>query len=213
MTALHEPRTATPAPRAHTGRRTLGILFVIAGLVWLGERVGIIEVAPGVILPLMVAAVGFTLMISAFDGADHGGLVVLGVFLALATLADALVGAIPPFDGVGDRSFEPTTTVESEYRLGAGELLVDLTSLDRIGTVPIEVRVGFGKATVLVPTAMAVEVTGSAEMGSVDLFGDRQDGIGVDQTAEWPGLGQPETTIELDVSVFAGEVIVEVAGE
>ena len=83
--------------------------------------------------------------------------------------------------GFGERDVRPATVAELEdgYRLGAGELVVDLRELDLpAGDHPLKVRIGAGHALVIVPEDVCVASQAEVGMGGVAIF-DR-DGGGID---------------------------------
>ena len=93
--------------------------------------------------------------------------------------------------------------LRSEYRLGVGEITLDLTGLE--GAIPpgerTRVRLGIGQVLVVVPEDLTVEVVASAGLGSVVLFGDEEGGL--DVTRELTPGG---AVLELELSVGLGEV-------
>ncbi|MBX5440719.1 MAG: hypothetical protein IRZ32_04230, partial [Solirubrobacteraceae bacterium] len=116
----------------------------------------------------------------------------------------------PLRDGVGERLHRPAPLdgLRDEYRLGVGDLRVDLTGVPLPpGTTRTRVDLGVGRAVVTVPADVAVRVDGSATAGEVVAFGRAASGVGVDTRADAPGAGG--RTLVLDVHVGAGRVQVE----
>lgn len=141
------------------------------------------DVIPAAYPALALAVVAALLLLGSFWG-RAGGLILLGLLLvpvtAVATVADE-------FDGERVR-YAPTSVEEIPefgYRLGAGELVVDLTRLDpaELDGRTIEASIDVGELLVLVPGD--ADVTARAEIdgpGGYDVFGSS--GGGIETTTE-----------------------------
>ncbi|HVF76767.1 MAG TPA: PspC domain-containing protein [Solirubrobacteraceae bacterium] len=136
----------------------------------------------GVVVAGIVIAAGAGLVAAAFvGGARWLVLPALAIALPLAFVSAA---DIDLDGGFGDRRIHPATVAELDqsYRLGAGELVVDLRDLDLpSGDHPLNVRIGAGHALVLVPDDVCVASSADIGMGAVAIF-DRESG-GID--FEW----------------------------
>lgn len=210
MTALTERPVESPpvaAAKANIGRLVAGVLFIAYGLVWMADRLDWIDLGPRSLLPLALIGVGIALMALSFTG-SHEGLIVLGVFLALATM----LASLSPFDvdasGVGDRTIRVTTMSQLEpgYELGMGNLVLDLSDLAVTEPVTVSANVGVGELNVIVPSGMDVDIRARSGIGEVIFFGDQQGGFGVDHDYRSPGFGSDEPGIEFDLSVGIGKV-------
>ena len=118
-------------------------------------------------------------------------------------------------DGAGERLFQPQTLsqVRDEYRLGAGELLIDLSAVDFEGeTREVEAKVGFGELIVVVPDDINVKVGAQVGAGEVDFFHRVQGGLGINEDARFTGRRR-EGTLELDTQVGFGEVTLRRAND
>jgi len=158
----------------------------------------------GVVTAAIVIAAGAALVAGAFvGGARWLVLPALAIALPLAFVSAA---GIDLNGGFGERDVRPATMAELEdgYRLGAGELVVDLRELDLpAGDHPLKVRIGAGHALVIVPEDVCVASRAEVGMGGVAIF-DR-DGGGID--VDWKDSRQaPENTprIVLDGDVGLG---------
>ena len=158
----------------------------------------------GVVTAAIVIAAGAALVVGAFvGGARWLVLPALAIALPLAFVSAA---GIDLNGGFGERDVRPATVAELEdgYRLGAGELVVDLRGLDLpAGDHPLKVRIGAGHALVIVPKDVCVASEAKVGMGGVAVF-DR-DGGGID--VDWKDSRQsPEGTprIVLDGDVGLG---------
>jgi len=138
-------------------------------------------------------------------------LVVLGSLVALALVTAAIFVAIFPVHlshGVGHKSFTPTSTaaLERTYRLGVGELDLDLTNVRLpLGETHVNARVDYGDLRVVVPRGVAVRAYGSARPGHVDVLGDEDDGRNADERSRAAG----SRVLVVDARVQVGSVRIE----
>ena len=163
----------------------------------------------GVVVAGIVIAAGAGLVAAAFvGGARWLVLPALAIALPLAFVSAA---GIDLDGGFGERREHPATLSELEqsYRLGAGELVVDLRDLDLpAGDHPLNVRIGAGHVLVLVPDDVCVASSAEVGMGGVVVF-DR-DGGGID--VDWnDGRRAPEGTARLVLEGDVGLGLLEVA--
>ena len=158
----------------------------------------------GVVIAAIVIAAGAGLVVGAFvGGARWLVLPALAIALPLAFVSAA---GIDLNGGFGERDVRPATVAELEdsYRLGAGQLVVDLRELELpAGDHPLKVRIGAGHALVIVPEDVCVASRAEVGMGGVAIF-DR-DGGGID--VDWKDSRRaPDNTprIVLDGDVGLG---------
>lgn len=112
-------------------------------------------------------------------------LVVLGAIAAVIVVL-AGVGAIVAFtwldvslnDGVGDRSYKPASAadVHREYKLGVGNLTLDLSRIPASQKLDVDAHVGIGKLRVVVSPTATVSVDARVKAGSVSALGRTDDG-------------------------------------
>ena len=136
--------------------------------------------------------------------------------LVTVVLVIALVAVIVAFtwldvslsDGVGDRTYAPTSAddVRSEYKLGVGDLKLDLSRVPAGAQLRVQARVGIGELRVIVPRSASVAVDARAKAGSVSVLGDRDDG----RNAHVRATGGDKLVV--DARVGAGNVNVERGG-
>jgi predicted membrane protein len=89
-----------------------------------------------------------------------------------------------------------------------GELTLDLSQLDFSGTTrEVQVQVGTGKATVIVPPDTRVEAHGRAGLGDTTALDRRQGGFG--SNVETSSEGNAAGTLLIDVGVGIGEGTVQ----
>jgi phage shock protein PspC (stress-responsive transcriptional regulator) len=120
-------------------------------------------------------------------------LIVIGSLFALVVVSAAIFVAIFPVHlshGVGKKSIAPTgvAALERTYRLGVGELDLDLTQLRLpVGETRVNARVDYGDIRVVVPNGMVVRAYGKARLGYVDVLGGEDDGRNADERARATG--------------------------
>jgi hypothetical protein len=193
--------------RQARGGLIAGLLLVLAGAGWLLETTGVLDLGVEVWIGLLLIAVGLAIALDA--GHSHGFLVTLGVLLVLVGIPAAAIDADFLADGVGDRRETPTSVSETDdpYRLGMGQLVLDLTELTAIGDVEIDGSVGVGQLLVYVPFDAAVRVDAHVSVGNVSIFGEDQSGVDVTVEREEPGVGGADFELELETGI--GEVRLE----
>jgi phage shock protein PspC (stress-responsive transcriptional regulator) len=135
----------------------------------------------GVVVAGIVIAAGAALVAAAFvGGARWLVLPALAIALPLAFVSAA---GIDLDGGFGERHEHPATLADLQhgYRLGAGELVVDLRDLELpSGDHPLKVGIGAGHALVLVPEDVCVTSSATGGIGGVDGFDRTSGGIDVD---------------------------------
>jgi phage shock protein PspC (stress-responsive transcriptional regulator) len=149
-----------------------------------------------------------------------GGAVVAGAFLkpvrwlvlpalALALAAGVVAAADIDLDGgVGERDYRPASTIDlrDRYELGMGQLVVDLRETDLpAGDVPLELDVGIGDATLIVPRDVCVATSADVGVGNVSMFGRDNGGVDVD-FEDMPEAAPDVTRVVLDATVGVGEL-------
>ncbi|MGH9222236.1 MAG: PspC domain-containing protein [Acidimicrobiales bacterium] len=192
-----------PKPRSVLVPATLSILAILAGVMAL---VGV-SVDTGIAVALLIT--GVALVIGAWRGRARG-LIPVAILLSLG-LAAASVVDVPLRGGAGDRSYRPATVadVRSPYRLGAGEMTLDLSAVDLApsSSRTIVATVGLGALMVIVPRTAEVLVIGHAGLGELRLFGLHSEGMDVDRRVTSPGLeGGGRLIIRAGVGVGQVEV-------
>ncbi len=199
--------------RPFLGPLTLALLLVITGSAIALDRADMVDVEPAVFLALCLTVVGVVLTLSAFLGRARG-LIALGVLLLPVVWGFHAVD-LTWWDGIGEETHVVTSIddLESEYRLGIGQLVVDLTDIDLAGTTQrFSAGVTIGEVVVVVPEGMHVEVEADGRIGEL-----RIDNPGPDRTDDGYDLsliteiGDPEGgTLVLDLELGIGSARVEV---
>ena len=193
-----------------TGRATTGLVALLGGVLGIAAANGAdISLEAALIACLGVCGAG--LLVGAWTGRARG-LIALAVPLVFALGAASAIDV--PFEGgVGERRHRPDDLVElrDEYRLGVGELVLDLRDLDAAdlrGTErEIEATVAVGSLQVILPPGASATGEASAELGDVNVLGARAEGADAERRIIVTGPeGGP--MFALDLRVGLGEVIV-----
>lgn len=203
------PTPVAPQPRTEP-RSYLGLVALSASIV-VGGTFGIAVAAganiPGVIVAgSMLAVLGVGLLISARRGRARW-LIFPAVLMLLITQGAAAVDNITSSagDGVGDRTWTPTTS-SSSFELGAGSGRLDLSSLPA-GDADVTVTLGLGDLVVVLPADTTLVLTSSLGVGEVDLPGVPNvngTNLTVDRTLQATSIAT--TTVELDASIGLGSL-------
>jgi phage shock protein PspC (stress-responsive transcriptional regulator) len=112
--------------------------------------------------------------------------------------------------GVGEGKYRPTTmdALRSEYRIGLGQLRVDLRALDLpAGETPVKLRVGMGEARVLVPRGVCVTTDARIGVGAVDA--PERLGDGTDVRVDEPAPKSALKTLRVSANVGVGHLEIE----
>ncbi|MGF1597113.1 MAG: hypothetical protein ACFCVK_09290 [Acidimicrobiales bacterium] len=179
------PATATPPPpgRLDFGRLVAGLVLITLGTVWLLDVLDVARFRASVVLPALLTAVGVGLMIGSFRG-PHPSLITVGILLAVATVFSALVPPEALRGGIGERTYvvDEVTELEPRYRVGLGDLTLDLSRLRLEDHRRVELSVGAGDLLVVVPPETVVTVDASLGAGEIVLFDETANGISVHRT-------------------------------
>jgi len=186
---------------------TLALAALGIGLLGIVDLAGA-GVADSAYPALVVAVCGVMLLVGAFYG-RAGGIILVGL---LAAIGMAGATASSRWDESVVRMPASADQVQTRYELGAGELVLDLTDVadpQNLDGRRIELRTGLGRVEVLVPAGLDVDVTANVGLGDANVFGDTQDGGGIDMTGSYDGgVGVPD--LDLDIELGLGEVDVHV---
>ena len=190
-----------------------GLLFVVGSLVMI-SRLTDWDVGPRIVLGTGLLVVGLGLVAAAFSGGRtaRGGLITLGVLLSVALVAVAAEPWRAVEGGAGDRRYAPDTVgeVQPEYRLGAGDLHLDLSGVGLAGLddpVTTRVEVGVGDVEVLVPRSADVQVDVQNGMGEVDVLDvDSDGGFSRGTGSAWSGDDDPEIVLTIEAGMGNVEV-------
>jgi phage shock protein PspC (stress-responsive transcriptional regulator) len=200
------PVPARPARRRVLGPLVFGALLVWGGIAWLAG----VDAEGALAVGLCIVGVGF--VVGAFVGGSAALIapaLLLAVALAVVSIVDIPFGA-----GIGDRTWNPTSTRElaDEYELGIGEGTLDLSDLRLPAgrTTEVAVHIGIGHLEVIVPEGATVDVDAEVGAGEINVLGHREEGMGVDLERTFRG-DDGRGRIELDLDLGLGEIEVREA--
>ena len=192
------------ARRAALGVGLLILCFVILIVGGFAAAAG-----PDWLVPALVIVAGAAIAAGAFLKPVRW-LVLPALALGLAAGGVAAAG-IDLDGGIGHREYRPGSTVDvrDRYKLGIGELVVDLRNVDLPrGDLPLELDVGIGEARLIVPEDVCVATEAQIGMGNVSLFGIDNGGVDVD-FEDTPEAKPTVTRVQLDGDVGVGELRVQ----
>lgn len=208
------PPTYAPVPmRPRNPKRRGPILFWFTlALSALGIGVlGIVDLAgvdvAGAAYPaLVLATTGTMLVVGAFYG-RAGGLVLVGLLAAVATLAATAAQEVDT-DRI-DAAPTSAAQVEDAYELFAGEIVLDLGDVEDLEALDgrtVRVESVFGRIEVIVPDGLDVDVRSTVEGGGHSaLFGSDTDG----SASRSHDGGDDAPVLVLDTQVVFGEIVVD----
>jgi phage shock protein PspC (stress-responsive transcriptional regulator) len=210
------PGAASAGPPPQPPLRSFPLASAVLGGLVVGAGVLAILAASGVDIPWAVAlaigagAIGVAVVVGAFLRLRVGWLIIIGAFLGLAAILASTIN-LKLGDGVGDRSYAPRTVaaIDDPYRLGIGELDLDLSRLKvEPGITRVNASVGVGHLLVTVPRGVTLHVESHVDWGDSEVLGEEKNGHDVDHTVDQATPGNPPV-LELDLAVGAGQVEVK----
>lgn len=212
---LPDPGPAPGPPQAPPSRLTpitLAVALVAAGIAAVLGLTAPGSLGVAAVPATALAVVGIGLVIGSLR---HVGrwLIPFALVLAVATWLAAVIPWPDLRDGVGDIKVAPVTasTLDPEYRRGAGSISLDLRGLDLAGPpgapVRTAARVGLGSIQVVVPRDADLVVRADAGLGDVSLDGRSSSGDSAALSLADPGPDGPGgRPIELDLHAGVGSL-------
>jgi phage shock protein PspC (stress-responsive transcriptional regulator) len=166
--------------RSMLGRLVIGAAALLGGTLTLLHSTGAWEVPPRFGMSLVLAVLGAGLLVGAWWGRARW-LIFPGGILALLVLSIATLPAFFFDGGAGQVGYDPATLadVRSEYRHGAGEMIVDLSRVTFDDPRTVNVRLGMGEVLVIVPEDVPVRVEARVGVGEMTLLGHQSNGLGL----------------------------------
>ena len=179
--------------------------LLFAGSAWATAAGG------GTVVAVLVVALGAAMVALSFRYRDARWLALPALVLAIPAGVVSAAG-IDLDGGVGERNYTPATIADLKpggYRLGAGELDLDLRRMQwpAAAQVALKVNVGTGHALVIVPADVCVQARTHAGLGYVDVLGETFGGADIDDevgtVSRHPGR---RLIVDGDVGIGALEV-------
>ena len=201
-----------PKQRSPLGLATLSTAVLVMGAMVLWNSYAADDVKAVAVLATGLAVLGLGMLVSAFAGRARW-LILPAVPLAVATAIAGAVDASGFSGGIGEARWQPATVAEAQepFRLGIGDAELDLRDLPPGSSADVEVSLGVGELTVIVPEEARVVLRGEVAAGEAELFGEQLEDdsdIDFDQTYV-PDGGPSRGVITLDVEVGLGRVEVQ----
>jgi phage shock protein PspC (stress-responsive transcriptional regulator) len=168
----------------------------------------------GTAIAVAVIFLGLALVAAAFatDVRRRATPPLLVLALVLGIPAGAVAAADIKFDNsVGERTYTPTVAADipaEGYKLGTGQLVVDLRQLPwKPGqTIAASAHLGMGQMIVSVPSKVCVVGHATGKAGELIVAGDVSQGIDPEVTQGSPTSNAPR--LDLDADIQLGQMIV-----
>jgi phage shock protein PspC (stress-responsive transcriptional regulator) len=196
-----------PRPRSPLAWYTLGACFVLVGVLAAVSRITGIEVTPGQYFGVAMIGLAAGLLVGGWWG--RARILMLFVILLAPVAGIASFLTAPLEGGVGNVQVAPATVAElqTEYRLLAGELDLDLTQLPAgSDEYVISASVGAGQLVVLVPEGVSLEIRSEVGAGSSTILGPTNVGTRLDGL--WVRPYPIHASYVLDLEVGIGRILV-----
>jgi phage shock protein PspC (stress-responsive transcriptional regulator) len=203
---------AAPAdPSSRRGAITAGVVSLLsigAALVIAGSLSGWFDASASVVLAAALVVVGAGLVLASVVGRAPW-LFVVGIVVTCALLTAAAVEPLID-DGVGERTVAPATLVglETRYEHGIGDFTVDLRNVALDGkTRRVEVELGIGSLTVLVPKAQSLVVDAHVDAGKL-VLPDGRTTNGLDESLRYARGAAGKGALVIDLEMGFGDATV-----
>jgi phage shock protein PspC (stress-responsive transcriptional regulator) len=182
--------------------------FIVVASAW------VTATGHGTVIAIAVILFGLGLVAAAFAGDMRRRLVPLLVIagLALGIPAGAVAAADIHIDqSVGQRTYTPTAQADlpaDGYRLGAGQLIVDLRKLPwaKGQTIPVSAHLGFGQMIVSVPPNVCIDGDVHGKAGELISGGQVDQGVDPDIDQGSPLTHAP--TLKFDGDIQFGQMVI-----
>jgi phage shock protein PspC (stress-responsive transcriptional regulator) len=199
-------RPAHPAS-GRVGTLVVGLLLVLAGVAWLLEATGSIDIDWAVVLAIALIGLG-ALLVLTLGSMARGLLISLGILLTIALAFVSLVD-VNFESSFGDRTEEPATVadLQDEYSHAFGSMTLDLRSLELPqGTTQVKASTSFGSLEVILPHDVPVRIEARTTFGSVDALDHEANGLRADRVVRTEDYDRATQRIDLEVDATFGSV-------
>jgi hypothetical protein len=204
-----EPASVAPqpppveAPPSRLGRLVISIMFLALGLLAVADLSGL-KVRAMAYIALPLAIIGLGLVTGTWIGRARW-LIVLGAILSIAL---GIGAAADSSASKGEVRWTPVNAeqLESSYRIDIGNAVLDLSAVNFAGRQEsIDVGVGAGNLTLLLPANVDVRLEAKVDVGNADVLGTKWNGVGQpthyfnDDGADGAGGGRLTVRANVDV--------------
>jgi phage shock protein PspC (stress-responsive transcriptional regulator) len=191
----------------------IGLALVTYGsLSWLGSEFHWTGDHRTIAMAGSLAVIGLLLVVLGLAGWRSGFVAFLAVVLAITAWSSAVVPTGIHLGGrVGDATWTPAlVTSDANYRLGAGDAVLNLGALPKEGLseAKLPAYVGIGDLKVVVPEGLTVKVVGHVGLGEILLPSDLGNGQGGTDVARSVVIGNGPTEVVVDAGVGVGQLTV-----
>jgi phage shock protein PspC (stress-responsive transcriptional regulator) len=190
-------------PARVIARLTLVGLVMVAALAAAAGVGFIVALGGGPAIAVVSIFSGFGLIVAGLLGGPRW--LILPVMVLVLPLAVVSAADLDVDGGVGELSFRPTSVqdLRSEYRVGLGEMDLDLRALELPpGRTEVRLDVGVGQAIVHVPDGVCVGARGHIGLGEIQGPDRLTDGFGVDYDHPARNVpGRPQLILTADVGL------------
>jgi phage shock protein PspC (stress-responsive transcriptional regulator) len=209
MPVTEQRRPRVRKERSKLGWLSLGLAFVVGGLVWLLDASGTTHLSAS----QMIAAPVVVLAIGLLVGSVYGH--AKWTFLFALLLVPAMIGAgaigMPLTGTYANRVVHPTSgsELQSSYVLTGGEMDFDLTDLPPgAHPAPVHAAIGVGQIRVMTSPCNPVDITAAVNAGNIALYGvpgHSRGGFSATEVVRTKGADP----IVMDLQAGIGEIDVE----
>jgi uncharacterized protein YceK len=208
MTAPVPATDARPrSAQSSLNTRVLGGLLLVFGSGWMLKQAGVLDLPWSAVVSTILIALGLALVVTARSGARTVPLVLLGAALTVGLAIGS--SNIDVRGGFGERVLHPPVLTSSQrYRLGFGELQLDLRKTEiQPGLSVVRADISAGHLLVRVPKGVGVKVDVRAQFGSANVFGKQLDIHGhASDTVTTEGFDTAERQIHLVLKAGFGQI-------
>ncbi len=208
------PRQQPPRESSPLGRFALATAFIVVGVMGIGHSAGWFDPTLRHYAAAILIVFGGALLISTLFGRARW-LIIVGLVMSPLLISMALL-KVPFEGGFGDTLHQPATAaeVQAEYRLMAGQQILDLSELDLAAdeVIAIDASVVFGRLEVIAPAGVGFDAVAKVDGGEMFLDGRRgsqlgrpdSDNINIERSVVYEGSGM----IQMDAHVGFGELVI-----
>jgi phage shock protein PspC (stress-responsive transcriptional regulator)/predicted membrane protein len=184
--------------------RAAWLVLAVSGSIVLGVGAGVAAaLGAGTVVAIVVIAAGLAMIIGGFVGGARW--LAIPALIMAVPLSVVAAANIDLRGGVGERDYRPASMadLDSSYRLGVGELRVDLRDVDLpAARTNLEARVGVGRLALTVPDDVCVQLRSRVGAGQINVFDRPSDGVDVVvERSAAPAAGAPSLTVDARAGV------------